>query len=612
MFKKNTAVTGFAFCLVSKTDGSAVTSGTTTGYVTIDGGSQTAIAGTPTHEGNGQWSVNLAQAEMNGDVIGLLFVNTSAVPAHFTIKTDTAIVSEVKTVVDGTAAKVIGTIATGTHNPQSGDAYARIGSTGSGLTTLATQGSVDSIAGNITNMQSDLGTIDGLVDAVKAKTDNLPASPAAVGSAMTLTAAYDAAKTAASQTTADAILVDTGTTIPAQLSGIETLIGDVQTTADSIYGKVSNLSISNRLSTTIPASIVRATSGDKYVKFDVWLTDVDGNSFDSRDSDGGNWSNNSHYNLNDRVKPTTGNAGGYFFQLTTLVESASTVTQPDWSTVQTQGNTIVDALGNTWTNIGTTTSVTLNYNGFGITVSDENGNDWTLYADNVGTPLGTINQCSHHGATSIPQVLKRSATGAYYFYANVDDAEAPRNINFHIAWFDLARWEAGYSSAYHKREVMQMHVDEYFTMTPEGIASAVWDDTTASHTTTGTFGGSVALAGGQMDLVNAPNATAIAAIQHNLSTFKPDVDTVVNVTNVATVAGMPTASEVADAVLDEVYEGSTTLRQLLRGVASVLMGKSAGGGTTTITFRDSADAKNRIDATVDSNGNRTSVTLDLT
>ena len=37
----------------------------------------------------------------------------------------------------------------------------------------------------------------GNVAAVKAKTDNLPASPAAVGSAMTLTSAYDAAKTAA-------------------------------------------------------------------------------------------------------------------------------------------------------------------------------------------------------------------------------------------------------------------------------------------------------------------------------------------------------------------------------------------------------------------------------
>jgi len=38
------------------------------------------------------------------------------------------------------------------------------------------------------------GRLDLLVDAIKAKTDNIPASPAAVGSAMTLTAAYDKAK----------------------------------------------------------------------------------------------------------------------------------------------------------------------------------------------------------------------------------------------------------------------------------------------------------------------------------------------------------------------------------------------------------------------------------
>lgn len=42
-----------------------------------------------------------------------------------------------------------------------------------------------------------LVALGALLDAIKAKTDGLPASPAAVGSAMTLTAAYEAAKTAA-------------------------------------------------------------------------------------------------------------------------------------------------------------------------------------------------------------------------------------------------------------------------------------------------------------------------------------------------------------------------------------------------------------------------------
>jgi hypothetical protein len=44
---------------------------------------------------------------------------------------------------------------------------------------------------------TDLATVDTVVDGIAAKTVNLPASPAAVGSEMILTSAYDAAKTAA-------------------------------------------------------------------------------------------------------------------------------------------------------------------------------------------------------------------------------------------------------------------------------------------------------------------------------------------------------------------------------------------------------------------------------
>jgi len=65
-----------------------------------------------------------------------------------------------------------------------------------------------------------------------------------------------------------------------------------------------------------------------------------------------------------------------------------------------------------------------------------------------------------------------------------------------------------------------------------------------------------------------------------------------------------------DAILDEVIEGSMTLRQALRIYLSALAGKSSGGGTNTVKYRDLADSKNRITATVDANGNRTAVTLD--
>lgn len=69
------------------------------------------------------------------------------------------------------------------------------------------------------------------------------------------------------------------------------------------------------------------------------------------------------------------------------------------------------------------------------------------------------------------------------------------------------------------------------------------------------------------------------------------------------------AAGAVDSIIDEVIEGTYTMRQLLRLMASALFGKVNGGGTATITFRDVGDTKNRIVATVDTNGNRSAVVL---
>lgn len=66
-----------------------------------------------------------------------------------------------------------------------------------------------------------------------------------------------------------------------------------------------------------------------------------------------------------------------------------------------------------------------------------------------------------------------------------------------------------------------------------------------------------------------------------------------------------------DAILDEVVEGSYTMRQLLRLFASSLASKLSGAATTTVTIRDISDTKNRIVATVDADGNRSAITLDV-
>lgn len=61
----------------------------------------------------------------------------------------------------------------------------------------------NSLASSLGTIEGKVDTVDTVVDAVKLRTDNLPASPAATGDAMTLTGAYDAAKTAASQSSVD-------------------------------------------------------------------------------------------------------------------------------------------------------------------------------------------------------------------------------------------------------------------------------------------------------------------------------------------------------------------------------------------------------------------------
>lgn len=134
-------------------------------------------------------------------------------------------------------------------------------------------------------------------------------------------------------------------------------------------------------------------------------------------------------------------------------------------------------------------------------------------------------------------------------------------------------------------------------------ATATWTDAKAGYLD-GAITGRAA-AGDQMDLVNAPNSTAVAAIQSGLATPGAQMN-LVDAPNATALDAM------ADAVLDEAYESTETFRQFLRGARAILYGKSTGGGTTTPDFRDRADAKNRVTFTVNASGIRSSVTTDLT
>lgn len=76
-----------------------------------------------------------------------------------------------------------------------------------------------------------------------------------------------------------------------------------------------------------------------------------------------------------------------------------------------------------------------------------------------------------------------------------------------------------------------------------------------------------------------------------------------------------TSANVANAILDAVngVEDGLTVRHALRLIAAATAGKISGADTTTITIRNAVvDDKDRIIATVSSEGNRTAITYDLT
>jgi len=119
---------------------------------------------------------------------------------------------------------------------------------------------------------------------------------------------------------------------------------------------------------------------------------------------------------------------------------------------------------------------------------------------------------------------------------------------------------------------------------------------------------------------------AIAALQTDLDNpdqYKADVSTLATSAALATVdanvdkvVDATTGTGVLlkdDAIIaifnDIVVTGSYTFAELMKIMASALAGELSGGGSTTLTFKSVDGASDVIEAIVDANGNRTSVTL---
>ena len=87
--KKNTTLNNFEFLMVDATDGYTEETGlTVTAQRSIDGGAFGACVNSVTEVGNGIYKINLANTDLNGDVITLRFSATGARTRYITLKTN--------------------------------------------------------------------------------------------------------------------------------------------------------------------------------------------------------------------------------------------------------------------------------------------------------------------------------------------------------------------------------------------------------------------------------------------------------------------------------------------------------------------------------------------
>lgn len=203
--RKNISGQIVAFQAISSTDGSDVTTGSPVVYYTIDGGTQAQTTASAVHEGNGQWTVSLTQAETNGDHIAFSFVLTGAISQTLNVYTINADITNLDAAIStrSTFDSASDQVTVSTNNDKTGYSISGTKTTLDALNDIAASSIVS--GGAITTSGGAVSNVT-LVATTTTNTDMR-------GTDGANTVAPDNASIAA-------ILVDTGTTIPASIAAL--------------------------------------------------------------------------------------------------------------------------------------------------------------------------------------------------------------------------------------------------------------------------------------------------------------------------------------------------------------------------------------------------------
>ena len=159
--RKNISGQIVAFQAINSTDGSDVTTGSPVVYYTIDGGTQAQTTASAVHEGHGQWTVALTQAETNGDHIAFSFVLSGAISQTINVYTINADITNLDAAITTRS----------TFNSAS-DTVANVTTVGSvtgavGSVTGNVGGSVNSVVGDVGgNVVGSVASVSGAVGSV--------------------------------------------------------------------------------------------------------------------------------------------------------------------------------------------------------------------------------------------------------------------------------------------------------------------------------------------------------------------------------------------------------------------------------------------------------------
>jgi hypothetical protein len=240
---------------------------------------------------------------------------------------------------------------------------------------------------------------------------------------------------------------------------------------------------------------------------------------------------------------------------------------------------------------------------------------YRIYEDETGTailtgtmtfldPTHTVGFYSERIDLSAANGFEKGKSYHIYVFAMVDSVNGTTSHNFQIEAetdSNVVSDKTGYS----------LGSSQTFNVTGNrtgNVSGSVGSVTGAVGSVTGNVGGNVAgNVNGSVASVSGSVSGSVGSVLGSVGSVAGNVDG-----NVTGVVGGLAAAAVDDICDEEVDNDGTaiSLRGALKLMLSALTGKSDGGGTSTVTFRDLADSKDRITATVTGAGNRTAVTRD--